>query len=279
MLSRDASLFTNISIVRRAKKLLFFDKVARIYLGLVIVIILVYSQLSLPSHAQSNPANSGYYPFIYPTRKIEPGSIIVLASDLAVGKRTASKASPSSVVSPLEILGCRAKRELQKNQAITYQDLDFKTRTNGFLDIADTLKLTEQLRVARSKWSSPSDAYWEFYAPGSSTLEHQGGAVIIATKLLKKGSVILEPTEIERIIVPLSHIPSGAIGSPYRAIGSTAKYDIPKGSVISIQDLIFSSPLSGEERALLRMKFKLAGQKWVGLSVDDFLKNDSLLKL
>ncbi len=234
-------------------------------------------RLKVPTPSQQKSADAEYITNTFATRNIAAGSFITSLADLGVIKTRKNK-FPTSVFSPREILGYRVKTGLRKDEAIGYADIDFNTRLDARPKIAQVLNFNEQLKAARMKWPSASDDYWESFGPKRSDTQDQGGAIVVATKRIKKGSVISNASDIELIIVPQSYIPAGAISSPFRAISGKAKYDFAKNSIISMQDLDFSSQVSAAEKQLIRQKVRLAGHRWTGISADDFSKQDHLLK-
>lgn len=237
------------------------------------------TRVKLPGISQAKITAMEYRPIAYSTRNIAAGTVIASHSDLNVIERSKKDANSGCVFSPLEILGYKTKADLQKNQMISYGDIDFNSRINGFRNITETLNFTEQLRIARKKWNSPSDHYWELCAPGRSQLHSQAGGVVIATRNIPKGSLILEAADVELLMVPQSHIPAGALVSPFRAIGGKTKYAISKNELICMYELDFSAPLSKSQRQLIKEKYRIADKKWTGLSVDDFTREDRVLNL
>ena len=234
------------------------------------------TRVKLPGISQAKITAIEYRPVAYSTRNIAAGTVITSHSDLNVIERSKKDANSGYVFSPLEILGYKTKADLQKNQMISYGDIDFNSRINGFRNIAETLNFTEQLRIARKKWNSPSDHYRELCAPER---YNQGGGVVIATRNIPKGTLILEAADVEILIVPQSHIPGGALVSPFRAIGGKTKYAISKNELICMYELDFSAPLSKSQRQLIKEKYRIAGKKWTGLSVDAFMREDRVLNL
>lgn len=237
------------------------------------------TRMKLPGISNAKITALEYRPLAYATRYIAAGSVIASHSDLSVIEKSKKDANSGSVFSPLEILGYKTKADLQKNQMITYGDIDFNSRIKGIRNSTEALNLTEQLRIARKKWNSPSDYYWELCAPGRSQLYNEGAGVVIATRNIPKGTLILEAADVEILIVPQSHIPAGALVSPFRAIGGKTKYAISKNELISMQDLDFSAPLSKSQRQLIKDKYRIAGKKWTGISVDAFMRGDRVLNL
>jgi flagella basal body P-ring formation protein FlgA len=237
------------------------------------------TRVKLPGISQAKITELEYRPLAYATKNIAVGTVIASHSDLNVIERSKKEANSGSVFSPLEILGYKTKVDLQKNQIISYGDIDFNSRINGFRNLTEALNFTEQLGIARKKWNSPSDHYWELCVPGRSQLHSQAGGVVIATRNIPKDSFILEAADVELLMVPQSHIPAGALVSPFRAIGGKTKYAISKNEMICMYELDFSAPLSKSQRQLIKEKYRIAGKKWTGLSVDDFTRGDRVLNL
>jgi len=234
------------------------------------------TRVKLPGISQAKITAIEYKPIAYSTRNIAAGTVIASHSDLGVIERSKKDANSGSVFSPLEILGYKTKADLQKSQMITYGDIDFNSRINGFRNLTEALNFTEQLQIARKKWNSPSDRYWELCAPER---YNQGGGVVIATRNIPEGTLILEADDVEILIVPQSHIPGGALVSPFRAIGGKTKYAISKNEMICMYELDFSAPLSKSQRQLIKEKYRIAGKQWTGLSVDAFMREDRVLNL
>lgn len=235
--------------------------------------------VKLPGISQAKITTMEYRPIAYSTMNVAAGTVIASHSALNVIERSKKDATSGYVFSPLEILGYKTKADLQKNQMISYGDIDFNSRINGFRNVTETLNFTEQLRTARKKWNSPSDNYWELCASGCSTPYNQGGGVVVATRNIPAGTLILEAADLEILIVPQSHIPSGALVSPFRAIGGKTKYAISKNEMICMYKLDFSGPLSKSQRQLIKEKYRIAGKKWTGISVDAFMRDDRVLNL
>lgn len=106
---------------------------------------------------------------IYAIKNVMAGSIICV-SDVAKNEIDQAKIPGKAVPSPLIVVGCKAKNDLIKDRVIFSQDIDFHPKlTQKEQQIAD-----EQLKIARKKWTSPSDVYWYNLAqhPKSSTAKN-----------------------------------------------------------------------------------------------------------
>lgn len=111
-----------------------------------------------PSIAQAKAANETG-PVVYATKNILAGSIICV-SDVGKNEIDQAKLPAKALPSPLLVVGYKAKNNLVKDQVIFSQDIDFHPQ----LTEKEQMIAKEQVKIARAKWTSASDAYWYNWA-------------------------------------------------------------------------------------------------------------------
>ncbi len=122
----------------------------------------ICSQQTAPCQAQSSIANEKG-PVIYAAKDISKGSVIRVI-DLTKSEIAQAKIPGKALPSALLIVGRKAHHNLLKGQLIFSQDIELSSSVNERR--RKTLS-NRELKIARSKWTAPSDVSWEHWAEHS----------------------------------------------------------------------------------------------------------------